>query len=68
MMFVKITFAVCVLVGIVVWGKADSCVISKLCLVDFFIVYKSSSVVLQSIVMTYAEYGDMGRWSDDRAC
>ena len=40
MMFVKIVLAVCMLVGIVVGAKADSCVFGKLCPVGFLAVCK----------------------------
>ena len=36
--------------------------------VGFLVVYKCLSVLLQSIVMSYVDCGDMDRWSDDSAC
>ena len=45
MMFVKIMLAVCMLVGIVVWAKAD-CVFRELCPVSFLVVGESPPVLL----------------------
>ena len=46
MMLVKIMLAVCMLVGMVVLAKADSCVFSELCPVSFLVVGESSLVLL----------------------
>ena len=46
MMFVKILLAVCMLVGMVVWAKADSVSSVKLCPVCFLVVGKGPSVLL----------------------
>ena len=46
MLFVKIMLAVCMLVGMVVWTKADSCVFRELCPVSFLVVGESPSVLL----------------------
>ena len=52
MMFVKIMLAVGMLVGMVVWAKAD-CVFRELCPVSFLVVGKSPSTLWQSAVMSY---------------
>ena len=46
MMFVKILLAVCILVGMVVWAKADSSVVRELCPVSFLVVGECPSVLL----------------------
>ena len=46
MMFVKIMFAVCILMGMVVWAKADLCVFRELGPVSFLIVGECPSVLL----------------------
>ena len=43
-------------------------ILGKLCPVGFLVVCKCSSVLLQSIVMSYVDCGDDGRWSDDSSC
>ena len=54
MMFVKIILAVCMYVG-GYCGLRESglCPFGKLCSVGFIVVCKSSSLLLQSIVMSY---------------
>ena len=51
-------------------GLSDSglCIFGKPCPVGFLVVCKCSSVVLQSIVTSYVDCGDGGKWSDDGAC
>ena len=39
-----------------------------LCPVGVHVVCKCSSVLLQSIVMSYVDCGVLGRWSDDSGC
>ena len=46
MMFVKILLTVCMLVGMVVSVKADSCVFCKLCPVCFLVIGNGPSVLL----------------------
>ena len=59
MIFVKILLAVCMVVGNAVRVKAD--VLGKLCPILFFVVCKCSSVLLQSIVMSFVYCGDDGQ-------
>ena len=55
-------------IGSVYVGLSESglCVLGKLCPVSFLVVCKWSSVLLQSIVMSYVDCGNDG--SDDSVC
>ena len=46
-------------------GESELCVFGKLWPVDFLVVCECSSVLLQSIVISYVDLVMMGRWSDD---
>ena len=41
-------------------SESNLCVFCKLCQVGFFVVCKCSSVLLQSVVMSYGDCGDDG--------
>ena len=51
-------------------GLSDSglCVFCKLCQVCFLVVGKGPSVLLKSVVMSYVDCGNYGKWSDDSVC
>ena len=58
--------AVCMLVGMVVRAKADSCVFRELCPISVLVVGESLSVLLLSCRMLIVVM--MCKWSDDSAC
>ena len=41
-------------------SESEVCVFGELCPVGFLIVYQCSSVLLQSVVMSYVDCGDDG--------
>ena len=49
-------------------SENDLCVFSKLCPVGFLVVCECSSVLLQSVVMSYVDCGDDRYVADDSAC
>ena len=60
MMFVKIMLAVCMFGGYGGLSESGLCAFRELCPVSFLVVGESSSVLLETVVMSYDNCGDDG--------
>ena len=49
-------------------SKSTLSVFRELCPVSFLVVGECPSVLLKSVVMSYVDCGDEGKWSDDSEC